>query len=203
VLAEGGVGVGDADELDLGVFGEISEEALDVAVDEAHDGDADGGWGLSGGSLRGEDKGCEERGGEDEFRRDGRDHMDTGAGLRIQATEARPFFFTSVRSLRDAPCGFFSPRSHWEMRLTETPRCRAKTAWLAISRSRMAAIWRGVSGFTGVKHISSNSLMVFLVIRPMEWKSSAVSCTAAAILLLYCLFAIVHLDEFAFYHRTV
>src|SRR6266702_1804981 len=35
VLAEGGVGVGDAYELDLRVRGEVVEEALDVAVDEA------------------------------------------------------------------------------------------------------------------------------------------------------------------------
>jgi hypothetical protein len=50
VLAEGGVGLGDADELDLGVSGEIVEEALDVAVDEADDGYADG-WGGLGGCI--------------------------------------------------------------------------------------------------------------------------------------------------------
>jgi hypothetical protein len=47
VLAEGGVGFGDAYELDFGVDGEIVQEALDVAVGEADDGYSDG-WGLSG-----------------------------------------------------------------------------------------------------------------------------------------------------------
>jgi hypothetical protein len=50
VLAEGGVGVGDADQLDFGVRREVVEEALDVAVDQADDGDSDGGLGLSGGA---------------------------------------------------------------------------------------------------------------------------------------------------------
>jgi hypothetical protein len=42
VLAEGGVRVGDAYELDLGVGREVVEEALDVAVDEADYGYSDG-----------------------------------------------------------------------------------------------------------------------------------------------------------------
>jgi hypothetical protein len=65
VLAEGGVRVGDAYELDLGVGREVVEEALDVAVDEADYGYSDGG-GLGGCFVWGEGGG-EENGGEDEF----------------------------------------------------------------------------------------------------------------------------------------
>jgi len=50
VLAEGGVGVGDAYELNLWVGGQVVEEALDVAVDEADDGYSDG-WRRLGGSA--------------------------------------------------------------------------------------------------------------------------------------------------------
>jgi hypothetical protein len=48
VLAEGGVGVGDADELDLWVGREVVEEALHVAVDEADDGYTNGFLSLCG-----------------------------------------------------------------------------------------------------------------------------------------------------------
>src|SRR5438445_3186402 len=65
VLAEGGVGVGDAYKLDLGVRREVVEEALDVAVDEADDGYSDGGWGLGGCAVVCE-AGGEETGGEEE-----------------------------------------------------------------------------------------------------------------------------------------
>jgi hypothetical protein len=61
VLAEDGVGFGDADELDFGMLREAVEEALDVAMDQADYGYADGclalGWGFDGG---GEDCGEEE-----------------------------------------------------------------------------------------------------------------------------------------------
>jgi hypothetical protein len=42
LAGERGVGLGDADELDVGVFGERAEEAAGVVVDEADDDDADG-----------------------------------------------------------------------------------------------------------------------------------------------------------------
>ncbi len=70
LLAEGCVGFGDADQLDLGVGGETVEEPANVAVDEADDCDADG-CGLcdclvwcEGG---GEDRGSNDRGSEEEF----------------------------------------------------------------------------------------------------------------------------------------
>jgi hypothetical protein len=66
VLAEGGVGVGDAYELDLWVGREVVEEALDVAVDQADYGYSDGGGGLGGGVVWGE-AGGEEAGREKEF----------------------------------------------------------------------------------------------------------------------------------------
>jgi hypothetical protein len=66
VLAEGGVGIGDAYELDLGVGGEIVEEALDLAVDQADYGYTDGRGGLGGGVVWGDAEG-EETGGEEEF----------------------------------------------------------------------------------------------------------------------------------------
>src|SRR5216683_6759158 len=66
VLAEGGVGVGDAYELDLGVGGEVVEEALDVAVDQADDGYSDG-WRRLGGCIVWCEAGGEEAGGEEEF----------------------------------------------------------------------------------------------------------------------------------------
>jgi hypothetical protein len=50
----------------LGVGGEVVEEALDVAVDQADDGYADGGWGLGGCVVWAEAEG-EEAGGEEEF----------------------------------------------------------------------------------------------------------------------------------------
>jgi hypothetical protein len=65
VLAEGGVGVGDAYELDLGVGREVVEEALDVAVDEADYGYSDGGFGLGDGVVLGEAGG--EETGKEEF----------------------------------------------------------------------------------------------------------------------------------------
>ena len=34
-------------------------------------------------------------------------------GSESRATAPRPFFATSVGSFSDAPCGRFSPRSHW------------------------------------------------------------------------------------------
>jgi hypothetical protein len=46
LLAESGVGFGDADELDLGVGREVMKEAADVAVDEADDGYSDWRWSL-------------------------------------------------------------------------------------------------------------------------------------------------------------
>jgi hypothetical protein len=49
LLAEGGVGLGDADESDLGVLREIVEEALDVAVNEADYGNSDWRWSLGDG----------------------------------------------------------------------------------------------------------------------------------------------------------
>ncbi len=55
VLAEGGIGIGDADELELGVGGQASKEAADVPVDEADDGHADGGGSLGGGLARREE----------------------------------------------------------------------------------------------------------------------------------------------------
>ena len=61
LFADGGVGLGDADELDLWVRGEAVEEAGDVAVDEADDGYGDWGGGLCGGGERGDG---EEEGGE-------------------------------------------------------------------------------------------------------------------------------------------
>jgi hypothetical protein len=57
VLAEGGVGLGDAYELNLRVRREAVEEALDVAVDEADDRDADGWCCLSGCGVRSEGEG--------------------------------------------------------------------------------------------------------------------------------------------------
>jgi hypothetical protein len=66
VPAEGCVGVGDAYELDFGVGGEVVEEALDVAVDEADDGYADGGGGLGEGVV-GSEGGGEDGRGEKEF----------------------------------------------------------------------------------------------------------------------------------------
>jgi hypothetical protein len=66
VLAEGGIGVGDAYELDLGVRREVVEEALDVAVDEADDGYSDGCGGLGGGFV-GCEAGGEDGRGEEEF----------------------------------------------------------------------------------------------------------------------------------------
>jgi len=66
VLAEGGVGVGDAYELDLGVRRQAMEEALDVAVDEADDGYSDG-WRRLGGCIVWCEAGGEEAGGEEEF----------------------------------------------------------------------------------------------------------------------------------------
>jgi hypothetical protein len=71
VLAERRVGFGDADESNLGVCGEVVKEALDVAVDEADDGYADGGWGLRGCVVRSE--GEEERREEGKF---GSDHIE-------------------------------------------------------------------------------------------------------------------------------
>jgi hypothetical protein len=47
-VGEGGVGLGDADELDVGVGGESVEKALGVSVDEAYDGNADGSAGSHG-----------------------------------------------------------------------------------------------------------------------------------------------------------
>ena len=45
----------------------------------------------------------------------------SGAGLiGDQATASRPFFLTRDRSFRDAPEGFFSPRSHLLIRLVVT-----------------------------------------------------------------------------------
>ena len=115
LVAEFGVGLGDADEGDVGVGGEVAEEALDVAVDEAYYGYFDGGVCLGRGGEGSEEEGGEEEGGEEEF-------------SEVHATQSSPFLSTRVRSLREAPLGFFSPRSHWEIRLIERPRWRAKTA---------------------------------------------------------------------------
>ena len=41
LLAQRGVGFGDADELDLGVRRQVMQEAPDVVVNQADDGDAD------------------------------------------------------------------------------------------------------------------------------------------------------------------
>src|SRR5487761_2348131 len=53
----------------------------------------------------------------------------------------------------------------------------------------MAAIWRGVRGLTGVRHISSKCRMVSLSIAPASCRPSAVSCIAAKTGLRYRFFA--------------
>ena len=53
MLAEGGVGFGDADELSFRVRCEVVEEALDVAMNEANDGYSDG-WALCRGWVGGQ-----------------------------------------------------------------------------------------------------------------------------------------------------
>ena len=72
LLAEGGVGLGDADEGDLGVGGEGVEEAPYVVVVEADDGYADGWGGLGlccGGKDGGGEGGGKEADGGEELRR--------------------------------------------------------------------------------------------------------------------------------------
>jgi len=66
VPAQGCVGLGDTDEGDLRVGWEVVEEALDVAVDQADDGYADGRSCLGGGDG-GYEAGDEDCGGEKEF----------------------------------------------------------------------------------------------------------------------------------------
>src|ERR1039458_8090769 len=98
---------------DSGVFGR------GVGVDD----------GLSGGECERSEEQAEKRrfhAGEDSR---GASRSSRGALRRgDQATQSRPFLSTRVRSLREAPEGFFSPRSHCEMSERETPRWRAKTA---------------------------------------------------------------------------
>jgi hypothetical protein len=96
VLAEGGVGVGDAYELDLGVGGQVVEEALDVAVDEADYGYSDWGGGLGGGVVSGEGGG-ENGGGEKEF---GKAHRD---GLQCNALARLPEMGGSGRAFARCP----------------------------------------------------------------------------------------------------
>jgi hypothetical protein len=57
LLAEGGVGLGDADESDLGMRRETMEKALDVAVNEADYGNSD--WRLCFDSHGGARTACE------------------------------------------------------------------------------------------------------------------------------------------------
>ena len=103
-----------------------------------------------------------------------------------QATACSPFLATRARSFREAPCGRFSPRSHWLTRPVVTFRYRAKTAWLAPSRNRRARISVGLSGCTGVRHRSSNSRIVRFSKTPAAWRPSAVSWIDAIRGLRYC-----------------
>jgi hypothetical protein len=74
VVAEGGVGFGDAYELDLGVRWEIVQEALYVAVDEADDGDSDRLGGLGRRLVRDEEQRGEEEAEGEKLRGQGGDH---------------------------------------------------------------------------------------------------------------------------------
>src|SRR5664279_1970416 len=111
------------------------------------------------------------------------------------ATAWSPFLATRVRSFREAPCGCFSPRSHWLTSPVVTFRYRAKTAWLAPSRKRRPRISVGFSGRTGVRHSSSNSRIVRLSITPAAWRPSAVSWIDAITGLRYCFLIAYHLRQ--------
>src|ERR1035437_6854479 len=111
------------------------------------------------------------------------------------ATAWSPFLATRVRSFREAPCGCFSPRSHWLTSPVVTFRYRAKTAWLAPSRNRRPRISVGFSGRTGVRQSSSNSRIVRLSIPPAPWRPSALSWMDAITGLLYCFLIAHHLRQ--------
>ena len=81
LVAEFGVGLGDAYEGDVGVGWEVVEEALNVAVGEAYYGYADG-WRPGGCFVRSEEKEREERCGDDELRR-GHGRLVTVCLLRV------------------------------------------------------------------------------------------------------------------------
>ena len=135
-------------------------------------------------------------------RRGAADRAGTAAERPVsQAIASRPLVLTSDNSLRAIRLGCLSPHSHFEMSPAVTPRCSANTAWLTPAFSRMARISAAASVSTLVRHMRSNSRIVFLSTLPISCRSETVRCIERMILLLYFVAITHHLVDLPRFER--